>query len=346
MSFPHNKRRKNTPSMTLYRMTARVRAAVALLILALVAVVAGCSSSTSDDTSKSGTREVQTDRGAVVIPADPQRIVVVNGSLAGYLYDLGANVKAADPRVLGVTNRSGEFPSAWSEDAKKQGTEVLPSGDNINLEFIAAQQPDLIIGGGQGYPGQQSIDAYDKLTAIAPTVLIPSNLTNWQDQLKAVANVVNHSDKVDGLISAYNDKVAKIKSSIKVPQGAVSVFQSRKDLKPSVIAPGTPLATLLAEVGFTIDDKVEAKAGNPTRAAAADWVAFSPELLTTVVDAPVLFVVQLEGGRTIAQLKEDAMLAKLPSFQSGKVFDLPGTAQRPDYRNAMATLDLLGERFK
>ncbi|WP_245720430.1 ABC transporter substrate-binding protein [Nocardia uniformis] len=326
-------------------MTARVRAAVALLILALVAV-AGCSSSTADDTSKSGTREVQTERGAVAVPADPQRIVVVNGSLAGYLYDLGANVKAADPRVLGVTNRSGEFPPSWSEDAKKQDTQVLPSGEDINLEFIAAQQPDLILGGGQGYPGQQSIDAYDKLTAIAPTVLIPSDLTNWQDQLKAVAEVVNHADKVDGLIAAYDDKVATVKSSIKVPHGAVSVFQSRKDLKPSVIAPGTPLAALLTEVGFTVDDKVEAKAGNPTRPAAADWVAFSQEMVTTVVDAPVLFVVQLEGGRTIAQLKEDALLATLPAFKSGQVYDLPGTAQRPDYRGAMSTLDLLAERFK
>ncbi|MGV9409848.1 ABC transporter substrate-binding protein [Nocardia sp. NPDC003693] len=326
-------------------MTARLRAAVALLVLALVALVAGCSSG-SDDASGSGTREVQTDKGAITVPADPQRIVVVNGSLAGYLFDLGAKVKAADPRVLGVTLKPGEFPAAWSEDAKKQGTEVLPSGDNINLEFIAAQQPDLIIGGGQGYPGQQSIDAYDKLAAIAPTVLIPSNSSNWQDHLKAVANAVDRADRVDAIITSYNDKVAQVKSTIKVPQGAVAVFQSRKDQKPSVIAPGTPIASLLSAVGFTIDDKVEAKAGNLSRPAAADWVSFSPEVTTTVVDAPVLFVVQLEGGRTIAQLKEDAMLSKLPSFQAGKVYDLPATAQRPDYRNAMSTLDLLGATFK
>ncbi|WP_067824309.1 ABC transporter substrate-binding protein [Nocardia inohanensis] len=332
--------------MSLYRSTARLRAAVALLILALVAAVAGCSSSSSDEASESGTREVRTDRGAITVPADPQRIVVVNGALAGYLFDLGAKVKAADPRVLGVTLKPGEFPAAWAADAKEQGTAVLASGDNINLEFIAAQRPDLIIGGGQGYPGQQSIDAYDKLTAIAPTVLVPSNSINWQDQLKSVADAVNQSAKVNALISAYDAKVAKVKGSIKPPSGAISVFQSRKDNKPSVIAPGTPLASLLTATGFTIDDKVEAKAGNPARAAAADWVSFSPELVTTVVDAPALFVIQLDGGRSIAQLKEDPMLAKLPSFQSGKVYDLPATSQRPDYRNVMSTLDLLAERFR
>ena len=331
--------------MSLFRSTARLRAAVALLILALIAV-AGCSSSTPDAAQASDTRLVRTDRGQVSVPADPQRIVVVNGALAGYLFDLGASVQAADPRILGVTLKSGEFPTAWKEDAEKQGTRVLPSGDDINLEFIAAQQPDLIIGGGQGYPAQQSIDAYDQLTAIAPTALIPATALNWQDQLRAVADVVNRSDKVDGLIGAYNDKVAKVKSSIVTPQGAVSIFQSRKDLKPSVIAPGTSLPLLLTEVGFTIDDQVQAKAGNPSRAAAADWVSFSPELLTTVVDAPALFVVQLDGGRDLAELRKDPMLAELPAFRSGKVYELPPASQRPDYRNVMNTLDLLAEQFK
>ncbi|QBS40724.1 iron siderophore-binding protein [Nocardia sp. CS682] len=332
--------------MSVHRMTARVRAAAALLILALVAVLAACGNSTSDESSKSGTRQVETAKGVVTVPADPQRIVVVNGALAGYLYDLGAKVKAADPRALGVTLKPGEFPPAWAADAKQQGTEAVPSGDSMNLEFIAAQQPDLIIGGGPGYPGQQSINDYDKLTAIAPTALVPSNITNWQDQLKSVADIVNQSAKVDKLITAYNDKVAKVKAGIKVPQGATAVMQSRKDNKPTLVAPNTPLAALLSSVGITMDDKVEAKAGNPPRPAAGDWVSFSPELLSTVVDAPVLFVVTLDGGRNIAQLKEDPMLAQLPAFRAGQVYELPTTSQRPDYRSAMSTLDLLAERFK
>ncbi|WP_228538274.1 hypothetical protein [Nocardia sp. XZ_19_385] len=91
---------------------------------------------------------------------------------------------------------------------------------------------------------------------------------------------------------------------------------------------------------------METKAGNPARATAADWVSFSPELTSVVVDAPALFVVQLDGGRSIAQLKDDPMLAALPAFRSGQVYELPATSQRPDYRHAMATLDLLASRFK
>ncbi|MFI9509700.1 ABC transporter substrate-binding protein [Nocardia sp. NPDC052566] len=330
--------------MTSHRTTARLRAAVALLILAVVAV-AGCSSA-SDDAAKSGTRQVQTERGAITVPADPQRIVVLTGTLAGYLYDLGAPVAAADPRVLGVSNRTGEFPPAWAEDAKKQGTKALPIGESVNLEFIAGQHPDLIIGGGQGYTAQLSINAYDQLTAIAPTVLVPSSATDWREQLRLVATAVGRTDRVDGLLGAYRDKLAKVKSTIKVPQGDAAFIQSRKDNRPTLILPSATLPSLLTEVGFSVDNQVLAKAGNPSRPEAADWFGFSPELLTKVVDAPVLFVLPADGGRSAAQLAEDPMYQQLPAFKAGKVFELPGTSYRPDYRGVMSTLDLIAERYK
>ncbi|MEV6770307.1 ABC transporter substrate-binding protein [Nocardia sp. NPDC051030] len=330
--------------MTWKRRASRMRAALALLLIASAAV-AGCSS-TSDSATASETRAVQTDRGSVTVPSDPKRIVVVNGALAGYLYDLGAPVTAADPRLLGVSGRSGDFPPAWAEDAKRQGTQVLPVGDKINLEFIASQHPDLILGGGQGYPAQQSIDAYDQLSAIAPTVLVSATTTNWQDQLRAVADAVGRGDRVDTLLNAYRDKVKQVKSTIKPPAGSVAYFQSQKSQQPTLVLPTATLPTLLAEVGIVADDKVLAKAGNPSRNEAADWFQFSPELLTAVVDAPVLFVLTLDGGRTATQLATDPMYAKLPAFQQNKVFELPASSQRPDYRGVMSTLDLMAERFQ
>ncbi|RDI50182.1 ABC transporter substrate-binding protein [Nocardia mexicana] len=330
--------------MTALRSTARLRAAVALLILA-VAAVAGCGS-TPGATSASDTRQVQTERGSVAVPSDPKRIVVLNGALAGYLYDLGAPVAAADARVLGVNNFTSDFPPAWADDAKRQGTAAVPIGEDVNLEFIASQRPDLIIGGGQGFPAQQSANAYDQLSAIAPTVLVPAATVNWQDQLRLISDVVGRGDKVDGLIAAYRDKVAQVKQSIKVPAGATAYFQSRKDLKPTLIVPDAALPSLLSEVGFTNDTQVSAKAGNPARAAAADWVSFSPELLTTVVDAPVLFVLPLEGGRNSAQLAEDPLYARLPAFQAHRVFDLPAASYRLDYRGVMSTLDTIAEKFR
>lgn len=331
--------------MNTHRSTGRPRAVLALLVLALVGALTACGSSDAD-TATSGTRPIETPRGTVSVPADPQRIVVLNGTLAAYLYDLDAKVAAADPRLLGVANKPGEFPTAWNEDAKKQGTQIVPSGDAINLEFIAAQRPDLIIGGGQGYPGQQTINAYDQLSAIAPTVLVPSDKTLWQDQLRYLADVVNKPTKVESLIANYNTKLAQAKSSIKAPQGATLVFQSAKNQKPTASIPSGALPQLLASVGFTLDTTAFAEAGSPTMPQAADYYNFSPELLSTVADAPNVVVIPLDGGRDVAALRNDPLYAQLPSFKTGGVFELPAASARPDYRTAMSTLDLLVARFK
>ncbi|TCJ94571.1 ABC transporter substrate-binding protein [Nocardia alba] len=328
------------------RSSGRLRATLALLVLALIAALTGCSSSSGETAAPTGPREVQTPKGAVAVPADPQRIVVLNGTLAGYLYDLDVPVAAADPRLLGVAGKPGEFPAGWAQDATTQGTKALPTGDNINLEFIAAQRPDLIIGGGQGYPGQQSVNAYDQLSAIAPTVLVPTETTYWQDQLRLIAEVVGKPGKVDQLITNYKDKLAKAKALIKAPAGNTVVMQSIKSQKPTAFLPSAALPTLLSEVGFTLDTQLEAKAGNPTREPSADFISFSPELLNTVVDAPVLFMIPLNGGRTVAELRADPLHASLPSFTANTVFELPATSSRPDYRTVMTTLDLLVERFK
>ncbi|MFD3705559.1 ABC transporter substrate-binding protein [Nocardia sp. NPDC058658] len=325
------------------RPSGRLRAATAMLILALVAVLTACGSS---DTTDAGPREVPSAKGPIKVPASPQRIVVLNGNLAGYLYDLEATVVAADPRLLGVPNKPGEFPTGWAEDAKKQGTQAVPSGENINLEFIAAQRPDLIIGGGQGYPAQQSVNAYDQLSAIAPTVLMPTETTNWQDQLRFLAETVNKLAGVDTLIANYQAKLDEAKSKIKPAQGATTVFQSIKSQKPTLFVPSAALPSLLAEVGFTLDTQIEAKAGNPAKEQSADFIGFSPELINTVIDAPVLFVVPLSGGRSVDELRNDPLYASLPSFKANKVFELPATSSRPDYRTVMTTLDLLVERFQ
>ncbi|WP_459549937.1 ABC transporter substrate-binding protein [Nocardia sp. X0981] len=328
------------------RFAVRLRAVAGLFVAAAVVVAGtGCGSG-AGPAAGSDTRPVQTDRGTVEVPADPQRVVVLNGALAGYLYDLDVPVAAADPRVLGVSGRSADFPQAWAADAQEQGTQVVPVGQSVNLEFIASVRPDLIIGGGQGFTAKQSVDAYDQLSAIAPTVLVPAGTTGWQDQLKLLADVVNRGDDVAELVTAYENRVKQVAAEIRVPEQKVGYFQSAADNRPKMILPDAALPTLLAELGFRADDQVLAKAGAPEVDPSADWFGFSPELLTEVVDAPVLFVVPLSGAKSAAELAKDPMYAQLPAFEGKKVYELPATSYRPDYRGVMHTLDLIAEQFK
>ena len=316
-------------------------------IAASAAVVLGLAACSSGDTpaeeGASDTRTVETSRGEITVPAEPQRIAVLSAGLAGYLFTLDAPIAITDTRLLGVTNLDGGFPPQWAEKAEAQGTEELPAGETLNIEAIALAEPDLIIGGGQGFSAVLAEEAYDQLAAIAPTVLIPSSVNTWQGELEAVADAAGESDKVDGLLEAYEDKVAEVKESITVPGAPVAYFLSLATDEPAFIPPTAALPELLASVGFEADD-VMTKANNPELYGSGDSVIISNELLTQVGDAPVMFVVPV-AGRTLEQLQQDPLYTSLPAFAENQVYELPATSYRPDYDGVMGTLDLVEETF-
>lgn len=324
---------------------------VASVSVALVALgMTACSSSSDEpddaaagEATTSETRVISTDKGDVTVPADPQRIAVLSAGFAGYLYTLDAPIALTDTRLLGVTNLDGGFPPQWAEKAQAQGTKELPAGEALNIEAIAQADPDLIIGGGQGYSAVLAGEAYDQLTEIAPTVLIPSSVNTWQGELAAVADAAGESEKVDSLLQAYEDKVAEVKDSITVPGSPVAYFLSLSTNEPSFIPQTAALPTLLSEVGFEADDIIT-KAGNPELYGSGDSFIVSPELLGSVATAPVMFVVPV-AGRTLDELKQDPAYVGLPAFADNKVYELPATSYRPDYDGVMATLDEIQQTF-
>jgi iron complex transport system substrate-binding protein len=316
-----------------------------LLALAVTAL-AGCGGTPAEPAAQAPeptTRTVTTDRGPVEVPADPQRIVVLSGGLAGYLYALDAPVAATDTRVLGVTNLDGSFPPAWADAATAQGTTALPAGEQLNIEAVAAARPDLIIGGGQGITAVQAGEAYDQLAAIAPTVLVPTTVVGWQEQLGLVAEAAGRADRVPALVQAYTDKVAQVRSAITVPAEPAVFVLSLANNTPYLVPPDAALPAMLEELGFTVDD-VLTKAGNPALFGSGDSFEVSPELLSQVADAPLAFVIPL-SGRPAAELGQDPLYAQLPAFSRGDVYELPAPSYRPDYDGAMATLDLIQREF-
>ncbi|WP_337061768.1 Fe2+-enterobactin ABC transporter substrate-binding protein [Kineococcus sp. G2] len=339
------------PTTTAHPRTSRravLAGASGLALLALTACSGG-SGQAAEQTPAATTssapalRTVTTEQGAVEVPGDPQRIAVLSGGLAGYLFALDAPVVATDTRVLGVTDLQGGFPPAWADEATEQGTTALPAGEQLNIEAVAAANPDLIIGGGQGITAVQAQEAYEQLSDIAPTVLVPTSTTSWQEQLELVAEATGRTDGVDELVAAYDERVEEVRSSITVPDGNAVFLLSLPVGKPFLIPADAALPALAEEVGFTPDD-VLTKAGNPTLYGSGDSFEVSPELLGQVADAPVAFVVDL-GGASVEELAQDPVYAALPAFRNGQVHELPATSYRPDYDGAMDALDAIAEEF-
>lgn len=319
-------------------------ALIAVMMIAML-VLAACGNGEDADSEETSddTRTVSTDQGDIEVPSDPQRVVVLSGSLAGYVFELDAPVVATDTRVIGVTDLSSDFPEAWADEAEEQGTEALPGGEQLSVEAVAAAEPDLIIGGGQGITAVQAEEAYEDLAEIAPTVLVPSSVTDWQGELNMIAETLGQEDQAEEMISEYDDRVQEVSEAITVPEGEFEVLLSLSTNEPSLIPADAALPQQLEELGFTASD-VHAKAGEPELYGSGDSFNVSTEVLPTVADADTAFVINL-GGMTVEELEEDSVYSQLPAFEADQVHELPAASYRPDYDGAMGTLDQIEEIF-
>lgn len=287
---------------------------------------------------------VTTDLGDVEVPADPQTIVVLNYALAGYLYGLDVPVAAVTSEDA---DGSGVFADSWSEAAEADGTTFVPWGsDGFNVEAIAALQPDLIVGGGIGFPQRLAQLGYADLSAIAPTVVVPATLDTWQKQYEFLADdVFDRPDVHDDALAAYDTRVAEVKAAITPPAAPSVVLSVTAGRAAYVLREDQGLPTVLASVG--IEPAPLFATGNyEPYTAGGDSFEVSAELLGQVVTQPTVFVVGFNGAAVdVATLQADPVYAALPAFTSGGAHDLPYWSYRADFDETMALLDTLEVMF-
>lgn len=111
------------------------------------------------------------------------------------LFSVGANV---------VGSGSWSFTNPFLKDQLKDVTDV---GDPINVEKVMKLKPDLIV--------VMKDDNYDKLSKIAPTVVIPYNTAkNVQETVKMFGDIAGAKEQADKFLADFEkqSKAAQKKS--------------------------------------------------------------------------------------------------------------------------------------
>ncbi len=189
----------------------KLKALVALsLTIATLGLVAGCSgASNNENNNKSETRTVQSVKGEVEIPADPQRIVDISGSseelvLLGHTPVATANVDSYE------TDKVPSYIEDKLGEAKVVGHSMM---DTMDIEAILASDPDLIIMA----PRQEKI--YEQLKEIAPVVMLEDQSNDWEAKLKDVAEIFGQEDEAQQWLDSYYAKAKKLGDEIKSANG-------------------------------------------------------------------------------------------------------------------------------
>jgi iron complex transport system substrate-binding protein len=165
----------------------------ALTLLSFVAAIAAGGASARDIEHGMGTTEV---------PDAPQRVVVLTNEGTEALLALGV-------KPVGAVNSWDGDPWWPFLAGKMDGVEPLGTESTVNLELVAALEPDLIIG-----TKLRHEEIYPQLSAIAPTVLSERLRGDWKVNFRLYAETLGLKDKGEEVIADYDSQVAELRTKL------------------------------------------------------------------------------------------------------------------------------------
>ena len=147
--------------------------------------------------------EITHSMGTTEVPDHPQRVVVLTNEGTEAL--LAVDIKP----VGAVRSWLGDPWYAHIAD-RMEGVEVVGEESAVNLELIAALQPDLIIG---NKTRQEKI--YEQLSAIAPTVFAERLRGDWKINCALYTKAVGKEAEGKAVLDRYNSRVAALSEALR-----------------------------------------------------------------------------------------------------------------------------------
>lgn len=220
-----------TEKRSRHRLITAFGALVATMGLALT----GCSSA---DSEVDNGRVVTHAMGETTVPAQPQRIVVLDSPHLDALVSLGITPAAITERAMGYG-----APKYLAD--KLTGVKTVGTIQEPDLDAIANLAPDLIIGTKVRHEA-----LYTQLSGIAPTVFSVSSGTNWHEQARLTAESVGKSAEMEQLLTQLDVRAKAVGQKVGATGKSVSMVRFTED-RFRLYGPETFSGSVLAQVGFT-----------------------------------------------------------------------------------------------
>lgn len=178
---------------------------LAIFTLLLSACGAADNTDKGDNAAKTegeNTYTVEHAMGSTTINKNPERIVILTNEGTEALLAMGVKPVGAVRSWIG---------DPWYDHIEDQmeGVEVVGEESNVNIEAIAALEPDLIIGNKMR---QENI--YEQLKAIAPTVFAEDLRGDWQKNFTLYSKAINKEEEGKKVLADFEDHLNKVKENI------------------------------------------------------------------------------------------------------------------------------------
>lgn len=276
------------------------------MLLVTLGFVSGCQSR-QEASSTDKTITVRDAKGEVAIPAEPKRIVDLSGnsdilSLLGYSVVGTANSDAYDYTQL---------PTYLQEPL--QGAKILGYSmqDSMDIEGILELHPDLIIISGV----QEKM--YEQLKKIAPTLMVELAQTDWRQDVKTFARMLQQEDRAASWLKSYDEKAKKAGAAVRKANGEDTTYLA-------LLASGGQLFVFdAAGIGSVLyEDMGLKKPANMPRQDSISLPVISYEGLSDL-DADHLIVVGTDAD--MKALKKNSIYKSMQAVKNNRVLELPSS---------------------
>jgi len=160
----------------------------------------------TDPAAGDGTRTVQSVLGPVEVPLRVERVVVTEGRRdLDVALALGLPL-VGFPRDAESTGTAPRFAPELRA-AEAAGASELFSRNEVDLEAVAAADPDLVLG------RDEDVVELPELGRIAPVLPLGSTSSGvrWQDDLRVVAAATGTTARAEELLAAYDAKLRAVR---------------------------------------------------------------------------------------------------------------------------------------
>ena len=279
-----------------------------ILLFAIMVMLSGCNNSqktteaekTSAKTSNQEIRTIKHEMGETEMKDTPKKIVTLELSFVDSLNALGIK-----PIGISDDNKKDMITKLVGQemDYTSVGTREQP-----NLEVISSLQPDLIIADAERHKG-----IYKDLQQIAPTIVLKSRESTYQENLdsfKTIAKAVNKEDAAEKRLSEHEKTIKELKSKLTV--------DSNMTVLPAVVRD----TSFQAHTSSSYDGELLERMGLKNAIQQEQPHAEMNLEQLVEIDPDVLLLANNEGKLLTDEWKDNPLWKDLKAVKNGQVYSV------------------------
>ena len=248
----------------------------------------------------------------IEVPYDPQRIAILDMPALDIVDALGLG-----DRVVGSAKVTIEYLKEYNPDDSNGEIMNLGTVKTVDLEKVAACEPDIIFIGGR------LSSVYADLEAIAPVVYLAVDyekgiVESTKSNVQKIASIFGKEAEVDAMFTDFEPRIAALKNVLNEKDVLLGMYNSNA---LGLMDTNSQLNLIAKELGANNLGESVGEVEKATHGEEASWetiITLNPEYMF-ILDRSTATGAADEGVLAVREVVENDLIKELDVYKNGKI---------------------------